>query len=181
MDNAQELPDDYSPYPKSLIGRAFRSFSHFSEHLTGTGDWKVRPLQRQLLAAYLLALDPSVRVLLEQQLAQPFFMQFWHKGRISPFFFKNFRLPKEIWLPCPEFEDRLDKIAMFVDGDKQHAHIVFVSGRIHRIEFKKPFKFYQGKDIRFGKVTAGKPRQSTAVLIDRHEHGKEARTATGEG
>lgn len=176
----EELPDDYSPYPKSLIGRAFRSFSHLTEHFTGTGDWKVRPIQQQLLDAYLSALEPGIRVLLEQQLAQPFFMQFWHKGRISPFFFENFRLPKEIRLPIEEFEDRLDKIEMFVDGRKQNAHIVFVSGRIHRIEFKKPFKFYEGKAIRFGKVTLGNSKQSVAVMIDRQAHGKDGHMATGE-
>lgn len=177
----RKLPDNYSPYPKSLLGRAFRSFSHFTEHLTGTGGWKVRPLQQRLLDALLAALDPGVRALLEQQLAQPFFMQFWHKGRVSPFFFDNFRLPMELRLPLPDFEDRLYNVEMFIDGSRQLAQIVFVDGRIHRIEFKKAFKFYQDKDIRFGKVTVGKPGQSVAATIDRWAHGKDGRGATGDG
>jgi hypothetical protein len=176
----QELPDDYSPYPKSLIGRTFSCFSDWTEHLTGTGGWKVKPLHQRLLDAFLPSLEPDIRALLEQQLAQPFFMQFWHKGRVSPFFFKNFRLPREIRIPYPEFEDRLYKVEMFVDGRKQQAHIVFVSGRIHRIEFKKPFKFYEGKDIRFGATSLGKPKQSLTVAIDREEHGKNGKVATGE-
>lgn len=175
-----ELPDDYSPYPKSLIRRAFRSFSHLTEHLTGTGGWKVTPLQQQVLDAFLSTLVPDIRALLEQQLAQPFFMQFWYKGRISPFFFDNFRLPREIRLPCPEFEDRRYKVEMFVDGRKQYAHINFTSGRIYSIEFKKPFKFYEGKEVRFGKVTVGKSNQSLAAAIDRQEHGKDGHYATGE-
>lgn len=175
-----KLPDDYSPYPISLIGRAFRSFENFTEVLTGSGAWKLRPLQQQLIDTFLPALDLDIRDLLEQQLAQPFFMQFWHKGRVSPFFFKNFRLPREIRLPCPEFQDCLYKIEMFVDGQKQQAHIVFTSGRIYSIEFKKPFKFYEGKEIRFGVVTLGKEKHSLAVAIDRQEHGKDGNLATGE-
>jgi len=175
-----ELPDDYSPYPKSLIGRAIRSFSHFTEHLGGTGDWKLRSLHRKILDALFPVLEPEIQILLEKQLAQPFFMQFWHKGRISPFFFKNFRLPRDIRLPCPEFEDKLYKIEMLVDGRKQHANVVFTSGRIHRIELKHPFKFYENKDIRFGAVKVGRLRQSLAVAIDREEHGKGGKIATGE-
>ncbi len=175
-----KLPDNYSPYPKSLIGRVFRSFSHFTEVLGGSGAWKLRPLQQQLIETFLPSLDLDIRALLEQQLAHPFFMQFWHKGRVNPFFFDNFQLPREIRLPCPEFQDRQYKIEMFVDGQKQHAHIVFTSGRIYSIEFKKPFKFYEGKEIRFGAVTLGKQNQSLAATIDRAEHGKDGKVATGE-
>lgn len=113
-----DLPDDYSPYPKSLIGRALDSFYEFTGYVGGTGDWKVTPLQQKILDAFLPTLGPGTQKLLEQQLAQPFYMQFWHKGRISPFFFSNFRLPREIRLPCPEFEDKLYKIEMYVDGRK---------------------------------------------------------------
>lgn len=88
----EELPDDYSPYPTSLIGRAFSSFSHFTENLIGTGGWKVKPIQQKLLDAFLPAFPQDIRALLEKQLAQPFFMQFWHKGRISPFFFQELPL-----------------------------------------------------------------------------------------
>jgi hypothetical protein len=175
-----ELADGYSPYPKSLLGRALRSLGNWTEHLTGTGTLKIIPLHQQLLDAFLSALEPDMRLLLEQQLAQPFFMQFWHKGRISPFFFDNFRLPKEMRLPLPEFDDRLYKIEMFVDGRKQWAQVMFVSGRIYSISFKQPFKAYEGKDIRFGAVKFGNSKQSTAAAIDRQEHGKDGHHATGE-
>lgn len=175
-----KLPDDYSPYPKSFVGQVIRSFSHLTEYLTGTGGWKVTPLQQQLLDAFLLQMEPDIRTLVEHQLAQPFFIQFWHKGRISPFFFQNFRLPQEIRLPCPEFDDRLYKIEMFVDGRKQHAQIVFVSGRIYSIEFKKPFKFYKNKWISFGVVTIGRAEQSQTVTLDKQEHGENGHYATGE-
>jgi hypothetical protein len=176
----EELPDDYSPYPKSLLGRLFRSFSHWTERLLGSGDRKLRAIHQQLLDVFMPTLEPDIRLLLEKQLAQPFFMQFWHGGKISPFFFEHFRLPKEIRLPCPEFEDKLYKVEMFVDGRKQQANVVFVDGRIYSIEFKKPFKFYESKDIRFGAVTLGKSKQSLAVAIDRAEHGKDGKHATGE-
>lgn len=175
-----DLPDDYSPYPQSLFGRASRAFSHFTEYLGGSGGWKLKPLQQQILDALLPALEPEIRILLVRQLAQPFFMQFWHKGKISPFFFNDFRLPREMRLPCPEFEDKLYKIEMLVDGRKQHANVVFTSGRIHRIELKQQFKFYEGKEIRFGAVTVGRLKQSIAVAIDRQEHGKTGHIATGE-
>jgi hypothetical protein len=175
-----ELAEDYNPYPKSFLGRAFRSLGNWTEQLTGTGTLKIIPLHQQLLNAFLPALEPDLRVLLEQQLAQPFFMQFWHKGRISPFFFDNFRLPKEVRLPVPDFDDRLYKIEMFVDEEKQWAQVMFVSGRIYSISFKQPFKFYEGKDVRFGAVKLGDGKQSMAVSMDRHEHGKDGRHATGE-
>lgn len=171
---------EQSPYPKSFIGRAINVFFNFTEYLTGGGDWKLRPIQQQLLGAFLSGLEPEVCALVEQQLTQPFYMQFWHGGRISPFFFKDFNLPRELRIPDPEFADRLYKIEMFVDGRKQQAHVTFYRGRIFSLEFKKPFKFYEGKDVRFGAVTLGKPKQSFTETIDRQEHGKDGHRATGE-
>lgn len=163
---------EFDPYPKTVIGRAVRSFWHFVGNLTGSGTWKITKLQQQLLDALLPALEPDVRALVEMQLQQPFYMQFWHGGRISPIYFKNFNLPRELRIPDPSFADRLYKVEMFVDGRKQQAHVTFYNGRIHCFEFKKPFKFYKGKDIRFGAVTVGKPRQSFTGAIDRFEHGR---------
>ncbi len=167
------VDDDFSPYPKSMIGRASRSFWHFVGNLTGSGTYKLIPLQQQVLDTLLPELEPEVRTLVEVQLTQPYYMQFWHEGRISPIYFKHFRLPRELRIPDPEFADRLYKVEMFVDGRKQQAHVVFVDGRIHRFEFKKPFKFYEGKDIRFGKVTLGKPKQTYTGALNRLEHGRD--------
>jgi hypothetical protein len=175
----EELPDDYNPYPKSFLGRASRRFWRWMGNLTGSGAYRIIPLHRQLLDTFLSAVEPDVRAMLEKQLVQPFYMQFWHGGRISPFFFDHFLLPREIRLPCPEFEEKLYKVEMFINGRKQHANVVFYHGRIHTIEFKKPFKFYEGKYIRFGAVTVGNPEQSMTVAIDRSEHGKGGRDATG--
>lgn len=172
--------EDPSPYPKSWLGRTNRSFWRWIGSLTGSGDWKLRPIQQQLLDAFLPSLEPELRDLVEQQLKQPFYMQFWNDGRISPFFFKNFNLPRELRIPHPEFADRLYKVALFVDGRKQQAHVTFYKGRIHCLEFRKPFKFYEGKDIRFGEVTVGKPKQSYTGALDRLEHGKDSHHATGE-
>ena len=63
---------------------------------------------------------------------------------------------------------------MFVDGRTQQAHVTFYRGRIHCLEFKKPLKFYEGKDVSFGAVTEGNPKQSYTGAIDRYEHGKMA-------
>lgn len=167
----EELPDDYSPYSKSLIARAFQAFSDFTEVVGGSGAWKLKPLHQQLLDALLSRLEPDLRVLLEQQLEQPFFMQFLHGGRISSFYFKHFRLPREIRLPFPDFDDRLYKVEMLVDGRKQQAHVVFASGRIYMLELKKPLKFYKGKEVKFGATTLGKSRNSYTGALDRLEHG----------
>jgi len=131
------------------------------------------PLQSQVLDRLLLELEPEARALVEVQLKQPYYISFWHEGRISPIYFKHFRLPRELRIPDPEFVDRLYKIEMFVDSRKQQVHVVFVDGRIHRFEFKKPFKFYESKDIRFGKVTLGKPKQTYTAALNRLEHGRD--------
>jgi hypothetical protein len=165
--------EDPSPYPTTIIGRGIRLFFQFTGNLSGSGSWKLKTVQQQLVDGLLPALKTNIRRLVEQQLSQPFYMQFWLGGRISPIFFKDFNLPKELRIPDPEFADRLYKVEMFVDGRKQHANVTFYNGRIHCLEFKKPLKFYEGKEIRFGGVTLGKPKQSFTVAIDRHEHGKE--------
>ena len=135
------------------------------------GSKKLRPIQQQLLNVFVPTLEPNIQLVVERQLKESFYMQFWHGGRISPFFFRDPKLPPELRLPDPAFADRLYKIEMFVDGRKQHAHVTFYQGRIFSLEFKKPFKFYKGKDVRFGAVTLGKPKQTLTNAIDRREHG----------
>ena len=174
------IEDEHSPYPKTVIGRIINAAFNFTGSLTGSGSWKVRPIQQNLIDALLPALEPEVRALVEQQLDQPYYISFWHDGRVSPFFFRDFSLPRELRIPNIEFADRLYKIEMIVDGRKQQAHVTFYKGRIHCLEFKKPFKFYEGKAVRFGKVNVGKPKQSVAGAIDRQEHGKDGYIATGE-
>jgi hypothetical protein len=118
LDDLKDLPDDYSPYPKSFLGKAIDWLDSKAQLLGGSASTKLTPLHQRIIDAFLPTLDPDHRVILEQQLAQPFFMQFWHKGKVSPFFFDHFRLPPDIRLPVPEFQDRLCKIEMIVDGQK---------------------------------------------------------------
>jgi hypothetical protein len=172
--------EGYSPYPKTIIGRMLDALFNFTGSLTGSGSWKVRPLQQNLIDALLLALEPEVRALVTQQLNQPYYISFWHDGRVSPFFFRNFNLPQELRISNTDFADRLYNIEMIVDGRKQYAHVTFYKGRIHCLEFKKPLKFYKGKDVRFGKVAVGNPKHSVTRIIDRREHGKDSSIATGE-
>jgi hypothetical protein len=164
-----------------VFDRSIAYFSNLKRRIVyGQGDCKVTPLQQLLLNAFLPTLNAEIHSIIEQQLSKPYKISFFNDGRISPFYFKNPKLTPELLIPDPAFSDRLYKVEMFVDGLKQHAHVTFFEGRIFSIEFKKPFSFYKGKDIRFGVVTLGNSKGSFTESMDRHEHGKDGRHATGE-
>lgn len=155
------------------LSKLFWSINRFSGYLSGYGAWKMRPLHRQLLDAFLPSLDADLRAVVERQIAQPFYMQFWNQGRINPFFFTPLEMEPALRIADPAFVDRPYKVELYVDGRKQHAHVTFFEGRIFSVEFKKPSKFYKVKEIRFGAVTLGKPKHSMGAVLDRYAHGRD--------
>jgi hypothetical protein len=155
----------------STISMPFKTLNRIDCYLWGQGDWKLRPLHQQVIDKLLAYLDHGQSDKIRSQLEQKYFMQFIPEGRINTFFFNN--LPDTLLISHPGFQDGLFKIEVFVDGRKQHAQITFYKGRIFSVEFKKPHKFFTGKDIEIGSVTSGQPKNTFTAAIDRAEHGRE--------
>lgn len=150
----------------------FEILDRISIYLWGDGDWKLRPLHQQVVDRLLSHLDPEISEKVRLQLQRRYFIQFIPHGRINSIFFNN--IPESLLISDPALSNALFNIEMFVDGRKQQVKVTFSKGQIFTIEFKKPHKFYEGKEIRFGAVTLGKPSQDYASVIDRYEHGREA-------
>lgn len=146
-------------------------FCDILSYLWREGDWKLRPLHQQVIDKVLAYLDTELSNKVRAQLEQRFFMQFMADGRVNTFFFNN--LSNSLVISDPAFQDCLFKVEVFADGRKQHAQVTFSNGRIFEIEFKKPHKFFVGKDIKIGSVTRGEPKDTFAAVIDRAEHGRE--------
>jgi len=114
-------------------------------------------------------LDERARKLVGQQLAQRYFIE-RSNNRINRFSFYD---PNDdLRVPDEAFSDLLIKVKFRVDGRRQTAHVTFYKGNLFSIEFKKPGKFYLGKNLEIGDVEIGKPSQSFTRAIDRLEHGK---------
>lgn len=140
-------------------------------YLWGEGDWKLRPLHQQVIEALVAYLDAEKGSKIKLQLEQQYFMQFIPEGRINTFFFR--KLPNHLLILDPAFQDCLFKIEVFVDGRKHYAQVTFAKGRIWSIEFKKPHKFFKGKNVRVGLVKHGKSKDTFTTVIDRAAHGRE--------
>jgi hypothetical protein len=140
-------------------------------YLWGEGDWKLRPFHQQVIEAVVDYLDAEKGNKIKLQLEQQYFMQFIPEGRINTFFFR--KLPDDLVIRDPAFQDCLFKVEVFADGRKHYAQVTFVKGRILSIEFKKPHKFFVGKDIQIGTVTPGQPKDSFTAVIDRAAHSSE--------
>jgi hypothetical protein len=161
--------------------RGMSYLDNIKRYLTyGDGDCKITPLQQNLLDALLSNLSPHIRGQILLQLSQPFKISFYNDGKINPIYFKKSTLNADLIIQNPDYDDCLYNVEMFVDGQKQYASITFYKGRLFSFEFKKSSKFYKNKEIRFGAVKRGNSKQSMAVAIDRQEHGKYGRHATGE-
>jgi hypothetical protein len=153
------------------ITRLWEAFCDILTYLEGAGGWKLRSLHQAVIDRVVSFCDPATSSKIILQLEQKYFVQFMPKGQISTFFFK--RLPEELLIPDPKFLNCLFKVELIVDGRKQHANVIFVKGRILSIEFKKPYEFYMGKDVKIGEVAEGQPKDSFTAIIDRAEHGRE--------
>lgn len=140
----------------------------------GAGAHKADQMHLDLIDAVLAELSTDIADIVTKQLAQRYFISWMSDGRINVFFFYDEEsLPL---IPDPDFEDRLFKVEIFVDGRKHRAQVSFYKRRIHCVEIKKPRSFFKGKNFSIGMVTPGKPSGSFTGAIDRAEHGKETET-----
>ncbi len=140
--------------------------------LSGEGNWKLRDLEKRVLEAVKNYIEKDDSNLLEAQLGQKFFIQRMNSSRVnSVFFYGNDESNRILG---NRFDDILFKVRLTVGGKKETAHVTFFEGYIHSIEFKKPKKYYQGKNIKVGSVSPGESDRSHASAIDRLEHGGDA-------
>jgi hypothetical protein len=105
---------------------------------------------------------------LDAQLAQPFYQQWWLKGRINPIFY--YALDPETLLESPEYQESLFRVEMRVDGKKLFTNIEFSRGRLYSVQLPRPILFFKDKEIILGVVTHGTLKQSYTRAIDRVEH-----------
>lgn len=135
------------------------------------GFWGMRQPTRMIANHFIGSRNEVDSRKLNEQLLQPFFQSWWNQGRINPIF--HYLLDPESLLEGEEYQDGLFRVEMRVEGKKQHANVVFVTGRLFSIELPKPIKFYKDKEIQLGAVKRGNNRQSVTRAIDRLEHGKD--------
>jgi hypothetical protein len=155
-----------------MIIKLLRRIPHLLTYLTGGGSWGLYPYESKIIEAVIDYLDNDIRQSVEAQLKQNFFLErIGGGGRINVFRFYDFN--KALKIPYPEFSDLLLNVEVMIEGKKHITHVTFYKGYLFSIEFKKPGKFYLGKEIKIGKVGLGKPKQSYTSAIDRLEHGKE--------
>lgn len=109
---------------------------------------------------------------LKSQLAQPFYQQWWLKGRINPIFY--YALNPETLLDGPDYQEGIFRVEMRVDDKKLWANIEFARGRLYSIQLPKPISFFKDKRIDLGDVAPGKQNQSYTRIIDRIEHGQDS-------
>lgn len=121
----------------------FRS-RHLLHVLFGAGGWRLRPREQVIVDAVLDSLAPHLRELVRTQLKQNFFVDRSSERVFVLWFYER---NNTLRILDREFEDRLLKVKIEVDGRTQNTHVTFYKGYIFSIEFKKPAKFYAGKKV----------------------------------
>jgi|GEM_PF-2121964 len=140
--------------------------------LTREGSWTLLPHEQSVLNAGLTHLDERVRVLSQRQLEQSWFMDRMTKGHINVFRF--YEPDTALTIAEPEFGDKYIRVSAVVDGKKQKALLSFYRGYIYSIEFKKPTKFYVGKEFNVVNVEDAKSEETYTRVIDRAARGRES-------
>jgi hypothetical protein len=135
------------------------------------GCWSIDKIHADIIQAVLLCFEPNLAQCVRAQLEHRYFLSWMSSGRINVFFF--YRPGCLPLLPCPEFTDYLFKVQLKIDGRRYRAQVTFYEGRIFSVEFKKPRKFFLGKEYSIGEVTRGEPKDTFTRTIDRAEHGHE--------
>lgn len=148
----------------------FRRVNHLLTFLFGEGSWSIKEHERLILDAALGELDANVRELAGRQLEQSYFVERASHGRINVIRFYD--PAAALRIPGDDFSDLLVQVKVNVDKRQQTAHVTFYKGLLFSVEFKKPGKFYAGKNLETGSVSIGQPSQSYTQGIDRLEHGK---------
>ncbi len=154
----------------AILSELVRRSNHLLTYVFRQGSWSVLAHESAVLNAALSKMDDETRTSIERQLGQSCFIERMPDGRINIFRFYG---PKDgLRVPKPEFADLLIKVKLRVDEKQQIAHVTFYKGYLFSVEFKKPSRFFVGKDLVVGEVEIGRLRQSYTQEIDRFEHGK---------
>lgn len=135
--------------------------------LEGAGSSAVTPLESDLIDEVAGRLSQDTRGLFKSQLNEDYLVDRTN-DRISSIHF--YRLPDELLIPDPDFQDLLFKVRMKVDGRTQTNHVTFYKGRIFSVELRKPRKTYKNAKLEFLEVVKGVPKNTFTRKIDREEH-----------
>lgn len=157
--------------------RAVKALMHFLwdllYFLTGEGSWRLRPHERVAIEAAVDCLPEQAQALLRSQLAGTMFVQRSHKQISRPRFYTEPYCPDRRAIEDPEYSDKMIDVQIDVEGVKQMIHVDFLRARVDTIQFKRPAKFYVGKNLKVMGVRPGKRGRTHAEAIDRLEHGRE--------
>ena len=166
---SRQSPDTSAVRSREEMKELARRLNHFLTFVCGEGSWSIKAHEKLVLDAALGELDGNARALLIWQLEQSFFVERASGGRIN--IIRFYDPAAGLRVPGDDFANLLAKVKVKVDGRQQTAHVTFYKGLLFSIEFKKPGKFYAGKDLVADDVLIGKPSQSYTQGIDRLEHG----------
>lgn len=141
--------------------------------LTGEGSWVLRPHERIVLEAAVASLPNDKQIILRTQLGQKMFVQRSHGQICRPRFYSAFYVRNKKTTEDDDLSNKVINIQISVDGENQNAQVEFFQGRIDSIQFKRPSKFYIGKEVKVIGVKLGNTSLTHAAAIDRCEHGRE--------
>lgn len=145
--------------------------SHLVKFLGREGSWALLPHEQSVLNAGLAYLDESPRELSQRQLEQSWFMDRMTNGHINVFRF--YEPDTALIIAEPAFADKYIRVNGVVNGKRQKALLSYYKGYIYSIEFKKPTKFYVGKEFKVVSVEDADPKETYTRVIDRATHGRE--------
>ena len=150
---------------------ALKCLADVPRYIFCEGQWSIDRIHADIIEAVLLHLDSGDSECIRAQINHRYFFSWMSSGRINVFFF--YRRDQLPLIPGLEFMDCLFKVQLKVDNRRYCAHVTFYKGRIFSVEFKKPRKFFLGKEYSIGAVTRGEPKDTFTRIIDRAEHGHE--------
>jgi hypothetical protein len=145
-----------------------RRLLHLVHYVSGGGTWSLREHENQIIEAVVCALPPDKSMAVRRQLEQGFFVE-RSGGRIN--ILRYYENDPSLAIDSVQFKDCLFNVTIEVDGEDQTAHVSFYKGWLFSVEFKKPRKYYAGKQFVIRLVAEGRPQESFTRSIDRLVHG----------
>jgi len=136
---------------------------------SGGGTRSITGLEQTLIERVVANFESETQEQVKRQLTQEYLVDRTN-DRISSIHF--YRLPSEMLVQDPEFQDLLYKVKMKVDGRMQTNRVTFYEGRIFGVELRRPRKEYRDAEIEIVEVVKGDPKQTLTTAIDRAVHGK---------
>jgi hypothetical protein len=156
---------------RAAVSALVRFFWDLLYFLTAEGSWNLRANERVVIEAVTDSLPAEAQALLRSQLGGIKFVQRSHKQISRPRFYAAPYLLDRRPVANAEHSEMVVEVQLEVDGVSEVAHVEFYSGRVDSIQFKRPSKYYAGKNLRVMGVRPGRPARTHAAAIDRREHG----------